>query len=149
MELQGKVIAVLPERSGVSARGEWKAQSFVIETHEQYPKKLCFDVFGADRLAQFNIQSGEELLVSFDIDAHEYQGRWFNSVRAWNVQRIDPNAVAGAMGGMQPGAAAFPPMGAAPMGAAPAAAPAGATAPFPASQPAAPAQGGSADDLPF
>ncbi len=63
MELQGKVIAVLPERSGVSARGEWKAQSFVIETHEQYPKKLCFDVFGADRLAQFNIQSGEELLV--------------------------------------------------------------------------------------
>ena len=64
MELQGKVIAVLPERSGVSARGEWKSQSFVIETHEQYPKKLVFDVFGAERLAQFNIQSGEELLVS-------------------------------------------------------------------------------------
>lgn len=146
MELQGKVIAVLPEKSGVSARGEWKAQSFVIETHEQYPKKLCFDVFGADRLAQFNIQSGEELLVSFDIDAHEYQGRWFNSVRAWNIQRIDPTAVAGAMGAMQPGAAPFPPMGAAPQAAAPAA---GATAPFPPTQPAAPAAGGSADDLPF
>ena len=150
MELQGKVIAVLPERSGVSARGEWKAQSYVIETHEAYPKKLCFDVFGADRMAQFNIQSGEEILVSFDIDAHEYQGRWFNSVRAWNIQRIDPNAVAGAMGAMQPGAAPFPPMGAAPqaapMGAAPAA---GATAPFPPTQPAAPAAGGSADDLPF
>ena len=150
MELQGKVIAVLPERSGVSARGEWKAQSFVIETHEQYPKKLVFDVFGADRLAQFNIQSGEEILVSFDIDAHEYQGRWYNSVRAWNVQRVDPNAVAGMMGGMQPGAAPFPPMGAAGV-AQPA--PAGdATAPFPPAQPAAPADanaGGSADDLPF
>ena len=85
MELQGKVIAVLPERSGVSARGEWKAQSFVIETHEQYPKKLCFDVFGADRLAQFNIQSGEEILVSFDLDAHEYNGRWFPDIRAWRV----------------------------------------------------------------
>ena len=24
------------------------------------PKKLCFDVFGADRLAQFNIQSRSE-----------------------------------------------------------------------------------------
>ena len=154
MELQGKVIAVLPEKSGVSARGEWKAQSFVIETHEQYPKKLCFDVFGADRLAQFNIQSGEELLVSFDLDAHEYNGRWFNSVRAWNVQRVDPNAVAGAMGGMQPGAP-FPPMGAAPMGAPaasaqPAAPAGGATAPFPPAQPAAPAaDGGSSDDLPF
>ena len=126
----------------------YKAQSFVIETHEQYPKKLCFDVFGADRLAQFNIQSGEELLVSFDIDAHEYQGRWFNSVRAWNFQRVDPNAVAGAMGGMQPGA--FPPVGAPVAPAQPAAPANGATAAFPPVQPAAPAaEGGSADDLPF
>ena len=139
----------MPERSGVSARGEWKAQDFVLETHDAYPRKMVFGVFGADRLARFNIQVGQEVTVSFDIDAHEYQGRWFNSVRAWNVQRVDPNAV-GAMGGMQPGASAFPPMGAAPAQPAPAAAPAaGATAPFPPAQPAAPAAGGSADDLPF
>ena len=94
MEIQGKVIAVLPERSGVSARGEWKSQTYVIETQEQYPKKMAFDVFGADRLAQFNIQSGEELLVSFDIDAHEYQGRWFNSIRAWNVTKVSQQAAA-------------------------------------------------------
>ncbi len=92
MEIQGKVIAVLPERSGVSARGEWKSQTYVIETQEQYPKKMAFDVFGADRLAQFNIHSGEEILVSFDIDAHEYQGRWFNSIRAWNVTKVSQQA---------------------------------------------------------
>ena len=97
MEIQGKVIAVLPERSGVSARGEWKSQTYVIETQEQYPKKMAFDVFGADRLAQFNIQSGEELLVSFDIDAHEYQGRWFNSIRAWNVTKVSQQAAQQAM----------------------------------------------------
>ena len=140
MELQGKVIAVLPERSG------WKSQSFVIETHEQYPKKLVFDVFGADRLQQFNIQSGDEIMVSFDIDAHEYNGRWFNNIRAWNVQHIDPNAVAGMAGGMQPGTTPFPPAGA-PVAAAPAA---GATAPFPPASTAAPAtESGSSDDLPF
>ena len=94
MEIQGKVIAVLPERSGVSARGEWKFQTYVIETQEQYPKKMAFDVFGADRLAQFNIHSGEEILVSFDIDAHEYQGRWFNSIRAWNVTKVSQQAMA-------------------------------------------------------
>ena len=147
MELQGKVIAVLPERSGVSARGEWKLQSFVIETHDQYPKKMVFDVFGAERLAQFNIQSGEEILVSFDIDAHEYNGRWFNNIRAWNVQHVDPNTVAAMAGGMQPAGAPFPPAGA-PVAAAPAA---GATAPFPpaSAAPAASAETGSADDLPF
>ena len=94
MEIQGKVIAVLPERSGVSARGEWKSQTYVIETQEQYPKKMAFDVFGADRLAQFNIHSGEEILVSFGIDAHEYQGRWFNSIRAWNVTKVSQQAMA-------------------------------------------------------
>ena len=94
MEIQGKVIAVLPERSGVSARGEWKSQTYVIETQEQYPKKMVFDVFGADRLAQFNIHSGEVINVSFDIDAHEYQGRWFNSIRAWNVTKVSQQAAA-------------------------------------------------------
>ena len=132
MELQGKVIAVLPEKSGVSARGEWKAQSFVIETHEQYPKKLCFDVFGADRLAQFNIQSGEELLVSFDIDAHEYQGRWYNSIRAFDVRLVDP-ATVGAQPGVVPGSA-FGPAPEAPA--------------QPAAQPAAAAED-KVDDLPF
>ena len=94
MELQGKVIAVLPERSGVSARGEWKSQTYVIETQEQYPKKMAFDVFGADRLAQFNIRSGEVINVSFDIDAHEYQGRYFNQIRAWNVTKVSQQAAA-------------------------------------------------------
>ena len=94
MEIQGKVIAVLPERSGVSARGEWKSQTYVIETQEQYPKKMAFDVFGADRLAQFNIHSGEVINVSFDIDAHEYQGRYFNQIRAWNVTKVSQQASA-------------------------------------------------------
>ena len=97
MELQGKVIAVLPERSGVSARGEWKSQTYVIETQEQYPKKMAFDVFGADRIASFGIQLGEVINVSFDIDAHEYQGRYFNQIRAWNVTKVQQQAAQQAM----------------------------------------------------
>ena len=46
---------------------------------------MVFDVFGDDKIQQFNIQPGQELTVSFDIDAREYQGRWFNSIRAWRV----------------------------------------------------------------
>ena len=49
MEIQGKVIAVMEPKSGVSARGEWKAQDYVIETHDAYPRKMVFSVFGADR----------------------------------------------------------------------------------------------------
>lgn len=110
MEIQGKVIAVLPERSGVSARGEWKSQTYVIETQEQYPKKMAFDVFGADRIANFGIQLGEVINVSFDIDAHEYQGRYFNQIRAWNVTKVSQQATAQTPAGVaQPSAPYTPP----------------------------------------
>ena len=55
MELSGKVIAVLDPRSGVSKTGNpWMVQEYVIETHDQYPRKMCFDVFGEDKIKQFN-----------------------------------------------------------------------------------------------
>ena len=109
MELAGKVIAVLEPRGGVSKNGNnWKVQEYVIETHDQYPRRMCFDVFGEDKIQQFNIQIGEELNVSFDIDAREWQGRWFNSIRAWKVERVGANPQ------MPPMDAPFLPMNAAP-----------------------------------
>lgn len=86
-EITGKIIAVLPTRSGTSARGtQWSSQTAVIETHEQYPKRVAFDVFG-DKITEFNLQVGEEVTVSFDINAREYNGKWWNSVNAWQVVR--------------------------------------------------------------
>lgn len=147
MEITGKIIAVLPANSGVSARtgNPWMSQEFVIETHDQYPRKCCFRVFGEEKIKQFNIQSGEELTVSFDIDAHEYNGRWFNNITAWAVNRT----IAQPAAGQQPMAAATAGLAAAQ-----------ATAdPFPQAQPASGnddpfasdsgAGGDSADDLPF
>ena len=145
MEIQGKVIAVLPERSGVSARGEWKSQTYVIETQEQYPKKMAFDVFGADRIASFGIQLGEVINVSFDIDAHEYQGRYFNQIRAWNV--VHQAQQAPVQGGQSSAQAAQQAM-ASSSNAAGVANPTNQQNPFPpAQQPGAPA--GQADNLPF
>ena len=95
MELIGKIIQVLEERGGVSARtgAEWRMGSYVLETTtDRFPRKMMFEVFGAEKIQQFNIQVGEMVRVSFDIDAREYQGRWYNSIRAWNVDRniVDP-----------------------------------------------------------
>ncbi|MCM1312295.1 MAG: DUF3127 domain-containing protein [Bacteroides sp.] len=94
MELAGRIITVLEARSGVakSTGNPWKVQEYVVETHEQYPRRMCFSVFGEDKISQMNIQQGDEVNVFFDIDAHEYQGRWFNSIRAWKVDHIQPGA---------------------------------------------------------
>ncbi len=94
MEMSGRITAVLEARGGTSARtgNSWKVQSYVLETEEQYPKHLCFEVFGEDKINLFNIQVGQVLNVSFDIDAHEYQGRWYNQIRAWKVEPVQAGA---------------------------------------------------------
>ena len=135
MEIQGKIIAVLPKQSGTSKRtgNQWASQDYVIETHEQYPRKCAFRVFGEDKINQFAIKSGEELTVSFDIDAHEYNGRWFNSIRAFDVRLVDPASV----GVVAPGASPqMPPVSPAPQMSAP-------------QTSSASAEEGSTDDLPF
>ena len=140
MEIIGKIIQVLEPRRGTSSRtgSEWVCGQYVLETEDQYPKKVFFEVFGEDRLKQFNIQMGERLEVSIDIDAREYQGRWFNSVRAFRVNRNIQSAAAPVYG--QPATA--PAFGQQP--AAPAAAP---VPPFGSATEATPSAG--ADDLPF
>lgn len=138
MELIGKIIQVLPERSGTSARtgSEWRMGSYVLETTaDRFPRKMMFEVFGSDKIQQFNIQVGEMVRVSFDIDAREYQGRWYNSIRAWNVDRNLAD-----------------PMAQMPMGApdtTPFAAPSAAPMPTAAPQEAAPFTSTGAEDLPF
>jgi len=133
MELTGRIIAVLPANSGVSSRtgNPWMSQEYVIEVPGQYPRKCVFRIFGEDRIKQFNIQQNEDLTVQFDIDAHEYNGRWFNEIRAYNIVRGQVAPAAGA-----PGAAPFPPQQPA-------------AAPFPPVQESGAAEGGSTDDLPF
>lgn len=89
MEITGKIIAVLPAKEGVSQStgNPWKCQDYVIETSEMYPKRCCFNVFGAEKIQEMNIQPGETLTVSLEINANEYQGKWYNQVRGWKVER--------------------------------------------------------------
>ena len=89
MEITGRIINVLPAQSGVSNRtgNPWMSQEYVLETQDQYPRKMMFRIFAEDKIKQMNIQSGEVLTVSFDIDASEYQGRWYNRITAWAVNR--------------------------------------------------------------
>ncbi len=127
MEIQGKLIAAMPTRSGVSQKSgnPWQSRDFVLEIPGQYVRHFVFTVFGEDRLKQFNLRKDEEVIVSFDIDAHEYQGRWYNSCQAYKVERV----------GQQQAAAPAPQQQAAP-----------AQQPFPPTQQD---NGGGADDLPF
>mgnify|MGYP004458687873 CR=1 FL=1 len=91
---KGKIINALPHKSGVSKStgNNWEIAEYVIEeTEEQYPKKMVFSISGPDRIKNINLQVGEIVEAHFDIDAHEYNGRWYNSISAFRVERIGQN----------------------------------------------------------
>ncbi|MGN0235652.1 MAG: DUF3127 domain-containing protein [Paludibacteraceae bacterium] len=125
MDIVGKIIQVLPLQSGTSSRtgNSWQVQSYVLETQEQYPRKVCFEIFGEERIKNNPCNIDDLVTVSFDIESREFNGRWYTSIRAWRVQQGDQTAA-------QPAAAQTVPPVAAP---APAAAPAANTQVFDAS----------------
>ena len=88
MEVSGKIIEILPVKSGQSANGEWRKQEYILETEAQYPKKVCFMAWG-DKIDQFNLQQGEAVEVSIDLESREYNGRWYTDVKAWKISRDD------------------------------------------------------------
>lgn len=109
MEIVGKIISVLPEQSGIAKNGNpWKVQAYVLETTEQYPRKVHFEVFGEDRIKQNPCAIDQLVTVSFDIESREFNGRWYTSIRAWRIVQGDTTQPA------QPAQAAPAPAPAAP-----------------------------------
>ena len=90
MEVVGKIIQVLPIQEGVGRNGNpWKLQGYVLETFDQYPRKVHFEVFGEDRIKNNPCEIDQVVTVSFDIESREFNGRWYTSIRAWKIQQGD------------------------------------------------------------
>lgn len=107
MEVEGKVIQFIGERTGVSKAGNpWKVKEYVLETKDNFPRKIAFDFFG-DKADQYPLNVGDEIVLSFDIESREYQGRWFTSIRGWKSEPAT-GAQATAPGAPQYGATAAP-----------------------------------------
>ena len=87
MEITGKIIAVLTAKNGVSKStgNPWMVQEFVLETAGQYPRRCVFNVFGEEKSKELNIQIGQTITAYIDIDAHEWEGKWFNTIKAYRI----------------------------------------------------------------
>lgn len=87
----GKIIAVGQVQMGTSQNGQqWSSCEYVIEElNQQYPSRSVFQVFGSDKLQQFNIQAGEIITAHIGLKANQSRtnGRWFNQLDCWKVER--------------------------------------------------------------
>lgn len=98
MELEGKISVVMPALSGVSQStgNSWMSQEYVMAYYwfpnQTNPSYIVIRVFGEDRIKQFNLQPNDEVRVRFHIEAHEYNGRWFNETRLDAVTFVGASA---------------------------------------------------------
>jgi len=90
MEIEGIITAVFAKQSGTSKNGkEWTKQDFILEVEGQYTRHILFTRMGADKIEKYPTINGQHVKVSFDIDAREYNGKWYNSVTAFKVENLD------------------------------------------------------------
>jgi len=147
MEITGKLIQLLPNVEGESARGHWVRGGFVIETGDDYPRKVAFTLFGEERIAMVqNIAMGTMVQVTFNPESREFNEKWYTDLRCSNIQPFVPGQMPPATTGYTWAGNQPPAQGVAPQQPAAPAAPAAQPAAF-ASAPAMPASGD--DDLPF
>lgn len=93
VKFTGKIIAVGQVQTGTSQNGtQWSSCEYTIEElNEQYPSRAVIQVYGYDKLQQFNIQLGEIITAHIGLKARQSkEGRWFNQLDCWKVDR--PNA---------------------------------------------------------
>jgi hypothetical protein len=86
MELNGKIIQIMPEQSGNGRNGTWRKRDYIVETPGNYPKKVCVTVWG-DKIDQFNLQSGEQVKIGLELESREYNGKWYTEAKGWKVDR--------------------------------------------------------------
>ena len=88
LEITGKLISILEQVKGQGAKGEWVKQSFVIETEDQYPKKVCITAWSEQVNKIQSIDINSIIKVAFRLESREYNGRWYTDVRAWKIDVV-------------------------------------------------------------
>ena len=92
MEFKGRVKAILPKRSGTSARtgNEWVALPFIFEYFEnptdRYADRVLLETF--DTKVIENIKEGMEVRCGFSHNVREYEGKTYNEVRLYKIECV-------------------------------------------------------------
>ena len=93
MEVKGILKACVGSQSGTSARtgNAWQTDEWLMVIPGPREKKIKFEVRGVDRCKQWQAffngmpDKNAPVVVKFEIDAREYDGKWFNTIEAWDI----------------------------------------------------------------
>jgi len=88
MKVTGTITKVLPLQIGTTEAGkDWQKAGFLLETTETYNNLYCFDVFGEEKVQNFNKYNkvGDVVDVDFNVKTNEWKDKYFTSLDAWKI----------------------------------------------------------------
>ena len=93
IKIVGTIEKLMPISKGVSSTGrEWVKQDIVMSmANGQFVKHFTAAVMGQERIDNFKLRVGDNIVAYLDIDAREYNSRWYNSINIWRVERVGSN----------------------------------------------------------
>ena len=79
INVTGKIVEILQAKSGVSRNGnEWTNQEFVLEEDDK--NRIVFNVFGAQKIAEYNLQVGSTAAVTLKVESTSWNGKYFTKL---------------------------------------------------------------------
>jgi hypothetical protein len=92
LSITGRLIHKLPEVTGQGQNGPWSKQLFVIQTSDQFPKKICFEAWNDKTELIRALKKNESIEVFFNVESREYNGKWYTTLKAWKIEaKADTN----------------------------------------------------------
>ena len=95
LKVTGTITKVLEVEQGTSKAGkEWQKLSFILDTKTEYNNIYCFEMFGEEKVNQFNQYNkvGDEVEVSFNVSTNEWKDKYFTTLSAWKVFKATAEA---------------------------------------------------------
>ncbi|MEO5674442.1 MAG: DUF3127 domain-containing protein, partial [Chitinophagales bacterium] len=89
LEITGKIYSVLPEQNGQGQNGPWVKQTFVIETSDRFPKKICLQAWNEKGEMVTRLKQGDEVKVAFDLESREFNGKWYTDAKVWKLELVN------------------------------------------------------------
>ena len=89
LQSTGYIVAFMETQEGKSANGHWMRGGLVIETGDEYPRKVAFTAFGEEKVQELNNHAiGDTVTVSFRPESREYDGRWYTELKIIKVANL-------------------------------------------------------------
>lgn len=101
MELEGRVIKVMPTASGVSqvTGNQWRKQEFLFGYYENpsdiYERRILLSIMN-DNIEKYNLKENTRVKVRIQLTCREYNGRYFNDIRTGDITVLGSTFAQGA-----------------------------------------------------